>query len=123
MFYAILIAAIGTLMVYMSVRYIKSIHQIMIFKQVRESILLSTFNYVKQTPDRFLDLNQLRGLAIKRLNEHKLRKWVKALNITWAAHDAIQFMFEFDFTEIHAKYKFIVGIDEIQKVLDELPLS
>ena len=115
----ILIAAFGTLFIYTLVRYVKSIRQILIFNEVKETILSVTFQYLKKTPDRLLDLSQLKTLALVRLKEYKLTKWVKAIEVTWASRDVIQFIFEFEFSEIHSKYKFVVGIKEIQNNLKD----
>jgi len=116
---ALLIATIGTLCVYMTVRYINSIRQVLVFKRVREAILLSVFYYLKQTPERFLDLEKLHQLSLNRISEYNLKKWVKWLSITWEHYDAIQVNFELDVSEIHTKYRFIVGVKEVKKNLED----
>jgi hypothetical protein len=116
---ALLIATIGTSCMYMMVRYIKSIRQILVFKRVREAILLSVFYYLKQTPEHVLDLEKLHQLSLNRINDCNLKKWVKRLSITWIQYDAIQVHFELNVSDIHTKYRFVVGVKEVKKNLKD----
>lgn len=113
----ILIAGGITFFIYIAVEFIKSIRQFMIFKKVRETILISAFTYLKRTPDSHVDLNHLHSLLMKKLSEFKLVKWVREINITWQSQDAIQFIFELEFKELHPKYKFVIGLDDIREVI------
>lgn len=116
---AIIIATIGTLSIYFVVRYIKSIQEILIVHRVRELILLTTFYYLRQTPDQFVDLSQIQKQSMVKLREYKLKKWVNSLKITWADKDVIEFKYEIDFAAICKRYQFAVGIKEVQKRLEE----
>lgn len=106
-------------MIYLSVGYFKSVRRVLIFNRVRELILIETFRYIKKTPDRLLDLDQLQTQTYRRLKANKLIKWVKGLDITWATHDAIQYSFEFEYSAMSKKYKFVIGVEEFQKIVDE----
>ncbi len=112
----VLIAAVLTFSIFLTVEFIKSVQQFLIFKKVRETILLSAFSYLKQTPQSFVDLNRLREMLLKRLSDTKLSRWVNDLKITWQSHDAIQFVFELKFNEMKPKYKFVIGLKDIEEI-------
>jgi hypothetical protein len=97
----------------------KSVKQFLIFKRVREAILIATFNYLKRTPKSFVDLSRLKHLLIDKLKEIKLGTWVKEITITWQSVDVIQFVFELEFEKIQPKYKFIIGLKDIEEILDK----
>lgn len=113
----IAIAGIATFVIFLMVESVKSIRQFMIFKRVREVILVSTFNYLKRTPKGFVDLSRLKFLLIDKLGEIKLSYWVKDINITWQSVDVIQFVFELKFEKIQPKYKFIIGLKDVEEII------
>ena len=90
----IIFAGVATFVIFLMVESVKSIRQFLIFKRVREVILVSTFNYLKRTPKGFVDLSRLKHLLVDKLGEIKLTNWVKDINITWQSVDVIQFVFE-----------------------------
>jgi len=115
----ILFAAAMTFSIFLTVEFIKSIQQFLIFKKVRETILLSSFSYLKQTPHSFVDLNKMREMLMNKLSEIKLSKWVYDLKITWQSSDAIQFVFELKFNELKPKYKFVIGLKDIEEIVNK----
>lgn len=111
----VLIAAVATFILYLLVEFVISIKQFLIFKRVREAVLLTTFMYLKKTPQRFVDLQILKGFLLNRLKDTKLESWVNDIRITWHSNDAIQFVFELNFEKLKPKYKFVIGLDEFDK--------
>jgi hypothetical protein len=89
---------------------------------VREVILIATFNYLKRTPKGFVDLSSLKHLLMDKLMEIKLSAWVKEINITWQSMDVIQFVFELDFEKIKPKYKFVIGLKDVEEIVDRTKL-
>lgn len=114
----LVISGIATFMIYLIIESFKSIRQFFIFKRVREVILIATFTYLKRTPKGFVDLSSLKHLLIDKLREIKLSTWVKEINITWQSMDVIQFVFELDFEKIQPKYKFVIGLKDIEEIVD-----
>lgn len=119
MFTSVLIAMVLTFSIFMTVEFIKSVKQFLIFKQVRETILMVVFSYLKQTPQTFVDLVKLRELLLRKLNEIRLTRWVYDLKVTWSSYDAIQFVIELKFKEMKQKYKFVIGLKDIQEVINK----
>lgn len=115
----ILFAGAVTFSIFLMVEFLKSIQQFLIFKKVRETILLSSFSYLKQTPHSIVDLNKMREMLLGKLSETKLSKWVNDLKITWQSSDAIQFVFELKFNEIKPKYKFVIGLKDIEEIINK----
>lgn len=113
----IIIAGLATFVIFLMVESVKSIRQFLIFKRVREVILVSTFNYLKRTPKGFVDLSRLKHLLVDKLGEIKLTNWVKDINITWQSVDVIQFVFELKFEKIQPKYKFIIGLKDVEDIV------
>lgn len=113
----ITIAGLATFVIFLMVESAKSVRQFMIFKRVREVILISTFNYLKRTPKGFVDLLRLKHLLLDKLGEIKLSNWVKDINITWQSVDVIQFVFELKFEKIQPKYKFIIGLKDVEEII------
>ncbi len=115
----ILISGIITCVIFFVVESFKSVRQFLIFKKVREVILVSTFNYLKRTPKGFVDLLGLKHILLEKLKEIKLSSWVKDINITWQSVDVIQFVFELKFEKIQPKYKFIIGLKDIEEIVEK----
>lgn len=111
----ILIATFLTLGIYFAVGFVKSFKQFIIFKKVRTMILLSIFQYLKKTPQKFVDLQHLKQTLENHLIEQQLMLWVREINITWHSVNAIEFVFEMNFERIQPKYKFVIGLDEFEK--------
>ena len=42
---------------------------------------------------------------------------VKDINITWQSVDVIQFVFELKFEKIQPKYKFIIGLKDVEDIV------
>lgn len=118
MFNNLLISGFATFLIYLIVEAFKSIRQFLIFKRVREVILIATFNYLKRTPKGFVDLTKLRHVLMEKLLEIKLSSWVKEINITWQSVDVIQFVFELEFEKIQPKYKFVIGLKEVEEIIN-----
>ncbi|OJV66377.1 MAG: hypothetical protein BGO41_02800 [Clostridiales bacterium 38-18] len=114
----VLIAGIATFIVFISVETIKSFRQFLIFKRVRETILIAAFGYLKHTPKGFVDLSRLKTHLIEKLREIKLIRWVKDITITWESVDAIQFVFELKFEKLQPKYKFVIGLKDVDEVIN-----
>jgi hypothetical protein len=91
----------------------------MIFKRIREAILVATFNYLKKTPKHFVDLSGLRNHLMEKLKEIQLAMWVKEISITWQSVDVIQFVFELSFERFQPKYKFVIGLRDIDQIIDK----
>lgn len=117
---AYIIAGIGTLIIFLMVESYKNVRQFLIFRRVRETILVSTFNYLKATPKGFVDLPRLRFLLMEKLVEIKLSSWVKDISITWQSVDVIQFVFELKFEKFQPKYKFIIGLKDVEEIADKI---
>jgi hypothetical protein len=115
----IILSGVATFLIFLMVESYKSVKQFLIFKRVREAILIATFNYLKRTPKGFVDLSRLKHLLIDKLKEIKLGTWVKEITITWQSVDVIQFVFELEFEKIQPKYKFIIGLKDIEEILDK----
>ncbi len=115
----IVVSGIATFLVFLIVESYKNVRQFLIFKRVREAILIATFNYLKRTPKGFVDLSRLKHLLLDKLKEIKLAIWVKEITITWQSVDVIQFVFELEFEKIQPKYKFIIGLKDIEEILDK----
>ena len=113
MFFEVLIAGVLTFIVFIIAEFASSIRQFLIFKKVREEIVVSAFNYLKQTPVSALDLNTLREQLLKKLSDMKLSKWVSELRINWNTMDSIQFVFELKFDKVKPRYKFVIGLNDI----------
>lgn len=118
MFNNLLVSGFATFLIYLVVEAFKSIRQFLIFKRVREVILIATFNYLKRTPKGFVDLSNLRHVLMEKLLEIKLSSWVKEINITWQSVDVIQFVFELEFEKIKPKYKFVIGLKEVEEIIN-----
>lgn len=116
----VMIAGVITFLIFIAVEFYNSMRQFIIFKKVRDALLLSTFNYLKKTPERMVDLNRLRNVLIERLQEIKLSPWVDDIKITWQSVDAIQFIFEFNFEKLKPKYKFIIGLKDVEEMLKRM---
>lgn len=114
MLWNILIAAFLTLGIYIIAEFVKSFRQFLIFKKVRTMILVSIFQYLKKTPQKFVDLSNLKHLLEERLLEQQLMLWVKDITISWHSTNAIEFVFELNFEKMHPKYKFVIGLDEFE---------
>jgi len=115
----IILSGVATFLIFFLVESYKSVRQFLIFKRVREAILIATFNYLKRTPKGFVDLSRLKHLLIDKLKEIKLGSWVKEITITWQSVDVIQFVFELEFEKIKPKYKFIIGLKDIEEIMDK----
>ncbi len=115
----IILSGIATFLVFLMAESFKNIRQFLIFKRVREAILIATFNYLKRTPKGFVDLSRLKGLLFDKLKEIKLIIWVKEITITWQSVDVIQFVFELEFKRFKPKYKFIIGLKDIEEIMDK----
>lgn len=115
----IILSGVATFLIFLMVQSYKSVKQFLIFKRVREAILIATFNYLKRTPKSFVDLSRLKHLLIDKLKEIKLGSWVKEITITWQSVDVIQFVFELEFEKIRPKYKFIIGLKDIEEIMDK----
>lgn len=111
----ILIAGGTTFLIFISVEFVISIRQLIIFKKIRAAILLSTFNYLKKTPQHFVDLQYLTSILHNRLQEAHLKKWVVDIKISWHSVDSIQFVFELNFEKLKPKYKFVIGLNEFDQ--------
>lgn len=109
-------AGVVTILIYFLVELFFSVKQFLIFKKIRQTILFTTFMYLKKTPQRFVDLNLLKDFLINRLKDTKLEAWVKDIKITWHSVNAIQFVFELNFEKLKPRYKFVIGLDEFDKV-------
>jgi len=114
----ILFSALLTFTVYFIVNFSKSIYQFMIFKRVRESILLSAYQYLKQTPEHGVDLGKLKEIEMKQLSELKIIRWVKDLKISWRTEDSIEFVFVLKFNGLSPKYKFVIGLKEMNELIN-----
>ncbi len=114
---SLLIAGLGTLVMFFCIEFIKSVRQFAIFKKVRETLLESIVIYLKETPYTFVDLNVLREKLLLTLIETHQRPWVDDIRITWASNDTILFVFEMNFPKLKPKYKFIVGLKDVQKIV------
>ena len=119
MFLNIIVAGLATFFIFMMVETVKSFRQFLIFKRVRQTILLATFAYLRKTPKGFVDLARLKHVLYERLMEIKLATWVKEINITWQSVDVIQFVFELRFEKIQPKYKFIIGLKDFDESKDQ----
>lgn len=115
----IVLSGVATFLIFLMVESYKSIRQFLIFKRVREAILIATFNYLKRTPKGFVDLSRLKHLLLDKLKEIKLGNWVKEITITWQSVDVIQFVFELEFEKIRPKYKFIIGLKDIEEIMEK----
>lgn len=115
MFYNVLIAGFLTLGIYIVWEFVKSFRQFLIFKKVRMTILLSIFQYLKKTPQKYVDLQNLKHDLEMRLIEQQMMLWVKAINISWHTVNSIEFVLELNFEKISPKYKFVIGLDEFEK--------
>ncbi|HSN66560.1 MAG TPA: hypothetical protein VLS94_07965 [Fusibacter sp.] len=115
----IILSGVATFLIFLMVESYKSIRQFLIFKRVREAILIATFNYLKRTPKGFVDLSRLKHLLLDKLKEIKLGNWVKEITITWQSVDVIQFVFELEFEKIRPKYKFIIGLKDIEEIMEK----
>lgn len=115
----ILISAIATFIIFILFEGYKSFRQFLIFKRVRETILVATFGYLKKTPKGFVDLIRLKMLLLDHLKEIKLSTWVKDINITWQSVDVIQFVFELKFEKLEPKYKFIIGLKDVEEIVEK----
>jgi hypothetical protein len=115
----IILSGVATFLIFLMVESYKSIRQFLIFKRVREAILIATFNYLKRTPKGFVDLSRLKHLLLDKLKEIKLGNWVKEITITWQSVDVIQFVFELEFEKIKPKYKFIIGLKDIEEIMEK----
>lgn len=115
----IILSGVATFLIFLMVESYKSVKQFLIFKRVREAILIATFNYLKRTPKGFVDLSRLKHLLIDKLKEIKLGNWVKEITITWQSVDVIQFVFELEFEKIKPKYKFIIGLKDIEEIMEK----
>jgi len=116
-------SAIVTFLVFLLVESYKSVRQFFIFKRVREAILIATFIYLKRTPKSFVDLSRLKHLLLDKLKEIKLATWVKEITITWQSVDVIQFVFELEFEKIKPKYKFIIGLKDLEELIDKKKMA
>lgn len=116
----ILIAGAMTFSIYLIVEFYKSIRQFMLFNRIREALLLSTFNYLRRTPQRMVDLNNLRGLLFEKLKEQKMSMWVDDIKISWHSMDAIQFIFVFKFEKLKPKYKFVIGLKDVEEMMKRM---
>jgi len=115
----IILSGIATFLIFLWVEGYKSVRQFLIFKRVREVILIATFNYLKRTPKGFVDLPRLKHLLLEKLREIKLSVWVQDITITWQSVDVIQFVFELKFEKIQPKYKFIIGLKDIEEIVEK----
>lgn len=115
----VIISMVLTFLIFLTFESLKSIRQFMIFKRVREAILVTTFNYLKKTPKHFVDLSGLRNHLMEKLKEIQLAMWVKEISITWQSVDVIQFVFELSFERIQPKYKFVIGLRDIEQIIDK----
>ncbi|GAB6107912.1 hypothetical protein [Fusibacter bizertensis] len=115
----VLISGIATFIIFVFVEGYRSFRQFLIFKRVRETILVETFGYLKKTPKGFVDLNRLKNLLLDHLKEIKLSAWVKDINITWQSVDVIQFVFELKFEKLEPKYKFIIGLKDVDEIVEK----
>lgn len=115
----IVLSGIATFLIFLLVEGFKSVRQFLIFKRVREVILIATFNYLKRTPKGFVDLPRLKRLLLDKLGEIKLSMWVQDITITWQSVDVIQFVFELKFEKIQPKYKFIIGLKDIEEIVEK----
>ncbi len=115
----IILSGVATFLIFLMVESYKSVKQFLIFKRVREAILIATFNYLKRTPKGFVDLSRLKHLLLDKLKEIKLGNWVKEITITWQSVDVIQFVFELEFEKIKPKYKFIIGLKDIEEIMEK----
>lgn len=115
----IIFSGVATFLIFLMVESYKSVKQFLIFKRVREAILIATFNYLKRTPKGFVDLSRLKHLLLDKLMEIKLGNWVKEITITWQSVDVIQFVFELEFEKIRPKYKFIIGLKDIEEIMEK----
>ena len=66
-----------------------------------------------------MDLLGLKHILLEKLKEIKLSSWVKDINITWQSVDVIQFVFELKFEKIQPKYKFIIGLKDIEEIVEK----
>jgi len=117
---SLVISGIATFIIFLMVESDKNIRQFLIFRRVREVILISTFNYLKITPKGFVDLPKLRFLLMDKLIEIKLASWVKDISITWKSVDVIQFVFELKFEKFQPKYKFVIGLKDVEEIADRI---
>ncbi|MDH8678933.1 hypothetical protein QE109_12275 [Fusibacter bizertensis] len=115
----ILISGIATFIIFVLIEGYRSFKQFLIFKRVRETILVATFGYLKKTPKGFVDLLRLKALLLDHLKEIKLSTWVKDINITWQSVDVIQFVFELKFEKLQPKYKFIIGLKDVEEIVEK----
>ena len=74
---------------------------------------------MKKTPKGFVDLLRLKALLLDHLKEIKLSTWVKDINITWQSVDVIQFVFELKFEKLQPKYKFIIGLKDVEEIVEK----
>ena len=81
--------------------------------------MVATFGYLKKTPKGFVDLLRLKALLLDHLKEIKLSTWVKDINITWQSVDVIQFVFELKFEKLQPKYKFIIGLKDVEEIVEK----
>ena len=72
-----------------------------------------------RSPKGFVDLLGLKHILLEKLKEIKLASWVKDINITWQSVDVIQFVFELKFEKIQPKYKFIIGLKDIEEIVEK----
>lgn len=116
----IFIAAALTFAVYFLVEFYKSVRQFLIFNRIRQSLLVSTFNYLKKTPQRMVDLNSLRALLLEKLKDQKMAMWVDDIKISWHTMDAIQFVFIFKFEKLRPKYRFVIGLKDVEDMMKRM---
>ncbi|MDN5351105.1 MAG: hypothetical protein PWQ12_21 [Clostridiales bacterium] len=120
MIFNIFISAFATLLIYLSVDFYKNFKQFLIFKRVREAILSSTFYYLQRTPNHFVDLNHLKQAQLEKLTEIKLSEWVQDIKITWKSVDVIQFVFELKFERLKPRYKFVIGLKDVEDMVKRM---
>ena len=120
MLFNVFISAFATLLIYLTVDFYKNFRQFLIFKRVRTAILTSTFHYLQRTPNRFVDLNRLKQVQMEKLKEIKLSEWVDDIKITWKSVDAIQFVFELNFERLKPRYKFVIGLKDIEDMVKRM---
>ena len=119
MFTNVVISMMLTFLIFLTFESLKSVRQFLIFKRVREVILVATFNYLKKTPKSFVDLSGLRNHLMDKLKEIQLSMWVKEISITWQSVDVIQFVFELSFERIQPRYKFVIGLRDFEQIIDK----
>ena len=114
----ILIAFIGTLMIFIGRQVYGLYRQFRYFEIIRKTVIYATFSYLRTTPLKMLDIVRLREHLYTTLEKKKLTRFLNRLQVNWVNRDEIMLSFQLGLGWLRPAYSFKVKTEDLAELFE-----